>query len=80
MLTVKANRKTGTIRLPNASRGILARGNKFIFSQSGDTILLKQIQEKPWPADIGNPSKPMPLEEIDAIVHSVRKKNAGRGL
>jgi ASC-1-like (ASCH) protein len=78
MLTVKANRKTGTIRLPDASRGMLARGNTFIFSQSGDTILLKQVQEKPWPAEMGTSGKPVSLEEIDAVVHSVRIKHSGR--
>ena len=64
MLTVKADRKTGTIRLPAVSRGMLARGNRFIFSQSGDTILLKQVQEKAWPTDVPHGIKPLSLEEI----------------
>ncbi len=79
MLTVKADRKTRTIRLPSISRSLLARGDKFIFSQSGDTILLKQVQEKPWPAEMHSKTKPMSLESIDETVHEVRRKQPGKG-
>jgi hypothetical protein len=75
MLTVKANPRTGTIRLPASFRGFLSRGSRFIFSQSGDTIMLKQIQEKPWPAEIYHSVPPMSLKEIDRIVHLYRRKS-----
>ena len=76
MITVKADRKSMTIRLPSTMRGMLSRGNDFVLWQSDDTIMLKQIQNKPWPADLPGKKPPMTLEEIDNIVHDVRKKHA----
>lgn len=76
MITVKADRKSMTIRLPSTMRSMLSRGNDFVFWQSDDTIMLKQIQKKPWPAELPGKKSAMTLEEIDKIVHDVRKKNS----
>jgi hypothetical protein len=78
MVTIKANRKTGTFKIPLSYRGMLRNGDRFLFSQSGDTILLKQIKERAWPADMPSSRPPISLEEIDRIVHSVRRKSAGK--
>jgi hypothetical protein len=78
MLTIKADRRTRTIRLPIISRDLLSHGDNFIFSQSGDTIILKQVQETPWPAETNVRTKQKSLEEIDEIVHIVRKKTTSQ--
>lgn len=48
-------------------------GTEFILGESGDTIMLKPAMRKPWPAELDD-SKPMSMEEIDRVVHEVRKK------
>ena len=74
METVKVQPRNLSLRFPNAYRSFFAKGFEFIISRSGDTLLLKQIQRRPWPAEIPSSRKPMTLEEIDKLVHSVRKK------
>jgi hypothetical protein len=78
MVTVKANRKTGTFKMPLLYRAMLRKGDRFLFSQSGDTIMLKQIQERVWPADMPSSKPPMSLEEISREVRAVRRKSAGK--
>jgi|GEM_PF-5901387 len=62
------------LTLPSAFRKFLKRGNKFAVYESDDAIMLKQIHRRPWPAELPPVVPPMPLEEIDRIVHEYRKK------
>lgn len=66
------------LTLPSSFRKFLKRGKQFMVYESDDAIMLKQIQEKPWPADMNHGIEPMSLEEIDEVVHEVRRKRPER--
>ena len=61
-------------RFPSTYRSFFGRKSEYIVSRSGDTILLKQIRNKPWPSELPQSDQPASLEEIDRIVHKVRKR------
>ncbi len=78
MEIVRLDKRTLSLKFPRRYKSFFERGSKFILSESGDTLLLKQIQEKPLPAEMDHGVKPMSLEEIDEVVHEVRHSRSGK--
>ena len=62
------------LKLPKTYKKIIEKGSRFIVSQSDDTIMLKQIRKPVWSAAASiRDDNPMSLEQIDEIVHKVRR-------
>ena len=53
---------------------MIEKGSRFIVLQSDDTIMLKQIRKPVWRAAASlSDENPIHLEQIDEIVHNVRR-------
>ena len=62
------------IKLPKTFKKMIEKGSRFIVSRSDDTIMLKQIRKPIWrAAGSTRTNNPMSLEQIDEIVHKVRR-------
>jgi hypothetical protein len=70
----------GTLELPAEIADRFRPKDRFIVWMQGDTLHLKRIEaESPLQAVADAPDeKAMPLEEIDAIVHAVRRSHDPR--
>jgi hypothetical protein len=70
--------KKRTMTLPKSFEPFLDKGNEFLVFQSDDELLLKQVRRPELKLRALMPSKepPMSLEEIDKIVHEVRRETA----
>lgn len=74
MVTVKLSRRS-SFTLPRAYRSYAKKGEEFMVSMSGDTLMFRKIRKPIWDVARENPDKnPPSLEEICEIVRKVRKK------
>lgn len=63
-----------TLELPPAIAAQFAPGDRFVVWVEGDTVHCKRITTSPLQVVKDAPADdPMTLEEIDAIVHAIRK-------
>jgi len=74
MLTAKLGNDL-MLKLPDECKSICKPGSEFIVGTSGDMLLLKPIRKPIWECarEIPDPDQPT-LEEIDEIVHEVRRE------
>lgn len=68
MVTVKLSR-TSSFTLPRVYRSYAKKGDEFMVSMSGDTLMLKKVRKPIWDVAREIPDKNQPtIEEICEIV------------
>lgn len=67
-----------TLTLPKSYDAFLRKGGDFILFKSDDELILKQVQAPDFKRRASTPSKkpPMSMEEINDIIHHVRRTTA----